>query len=194
VTLWGWLAALVLFLQLPIPLYWFVVHPNVNFWRRHPNATYAIGLLFSWLPVTAGLVLFSHKLFRRDGPTTLGAVVGLGLIAFEGWLFWSVHRELGTARMVGKTEISGSGEIADCGIYGAIRHPRYLGSFLAIVGACLIAGTRTTWIVAAIWASLTLLAIFFEERELTARFGDAYEQYRRRVPRFIPLRQRHPHV
>ena len=34
----GWIAAVVLFLQLPIPLYWFVMHPQVSYWRRNPKA------------------------------------------------------------------------------------------------------------------------------------------------------------
>ena len=40
------------------------------------------------------------------------------------------------ARLVGKTELSGGGVIEQGGIYGWIRHPRYAGSFLAILGAC----------------------------------------------------------
>ena len=30
------------------------------------------------------------------------------------------------------------------------------------------------------------LAVIFEERDLIAHFGDRYEDYRRRVPMFIP--------
>jgi len=36
----------------------------------------------------------------------------------------------GRARLIGKTELSGAGEIAQDGIYGRIRHPRYLGHLL----------------------------------------------------------------
>jgi len=190
VTFLGWLAALVLFLQLPIPLYWFVVHASVSFRRRHPKAIYVIGLLVSWPPVTAALFWFHGQLFRAYQPMALAAIAGLLLIVFEGWIFWRVHRDLGTARLVGKTEISGRGEMADGGIYGYIRHPRYVGSFLAILGACLLAKTRTMWIVAAIWAALMLTAIFLEERELEARFGDPYTRYCRRVPLFFPWRKR----
>jgi protein-S-isoprenylcysteine O-methyltransferase Ste14 len=186
VTLLGWLAAIVLFVQLPIPLYWFVVHPLVKFWRRHPKAAYITGVLCSWPPVTVALVVYRRELFRRDWPSAGAVAAGLALIIFEGWIFWRVHRDLGTSRLVGRTELSGSGEIAYSGIYARIRHPRYTGSFLAILGACFLAGTRVTWMVAGVWMVLALVAISFEERELRARFGASYEEYCRRVPRFLP--------
>ncbi len=189
-TALGWLAAVVLFLQLPIPLYWFVVHPQVKFWRRHQTAGYITGGLFAWLPVTAGLILYHRQIFRADWPAAWRIISGLALMVLEGWIFWRVHRDLGGARLVGKTELSGGGEMAQQGIYGRIRHPRYAGSMLAILGACLIAGTNVMWEVAAVWCLLTLLAIAMEERELRARFGAAYEEYCRRVPRFLPMRLR----
>jgi protein-S-isoprenylcysteine O-methyltransferase Ste14 len=188
VTPLGWLAAIVLFLQLPIPLYWFVVHPQVKFWRRHPKAGYITGLLLSWAPVTPCLVIFRRQLFRNDWPPMWEITLGLALIVFEGWIFWRVKRDLGGARLVGSTELSGGGEIMHQGIYAHIRHPRYAGSFLAILGACFLAGARAMWIAAAVWSLLTLVAIALEERELRARFGAPYEAYCRRVPRFLPLR------
>lgn len=186
----GWLAAVVLFLQLPIPLFWFVVHPQVNFWRRHQTAGYITGVLLSWGPVTAGLIIYHRELFLPDWPPAWRIIAGLAAILFEGWIFWRVHRDLGGARLVGKTELSGGGEVVERGIYARVRHPRYAGSMLAILGACLLAGTAVLWAVAAAWCLLTLVAIAMEERELRARFGAAYEEYCRRVPRFFPMRFR----
>lgn len=186
-TPWDWLASVVLFLQLPIPLYWFVLHPPVDFWRRHEKASYVTGVLASWPPVTAGLVWYKTFLFRHDWPPVPSLILGLALILFEGWLFVRVRRDLGTARLVGKTELSGKGELASHGIYAHLRHPRYVGSLLAIVGACLIAGTLWMWVVAAVWTALTMIAILLEERELRLRFGKSYREYCRRVPRFLPM-------
>jgi protein-S-isoprenylcysteine O-methyltransferase Ste14 len=187
VTLPAWLAAVVLFLQLPIPLYWFVVHPQVKCWRRHPRAVYVVGLASSWLPVTIAMVAFHRKLFRAGWPSAGMLALGLALIIFEGWIFWCVHHDLGTSRLVGKTELSGAGEIERGGIYARIRHPRYTASFLAILGACFLAGTRAMWVAAGAWLVLMLLAISFEEREMRARFGAAYADYCSQVPRFLPI-------
>ena len=109
------------------------------------------------------------------------------LIIFEFWIFWRVHHDLGTSRLVGKTELSGAGEIQRRGIYGWIRHPRYTASFLAILGACFLAGTRAVWVIAATWLVLMLVAISFEEREMRTRFGEAYADYCSQVPRFVPI-------
>jgi protein-S-isoprenylcysteine O-methyltransferase Ste14 len=182
----GWIAAIVLFLQLPIPLYWFVMHPQVNYWRHRQKAGYITGVLLSWLPVTILMVIFRRELFRADWPPWWEIVAGFALIVFEAWIFWRVNRDLGVKRLVGQTELSGGGEIVHRGIYALIRHPRYIGSFIAILGACLLAGTRAMWVAAAVWLVLTRIAIAFEEHELRARFGAAYDEYCRRVPRFVP--------
>jgi protein-S-isoprenylcysteine O-methyltransferase Ste14 len=185
-SLFGWLAAIVLFMQLPIPIYWFVVHPFGRFSRTRPAAAFVTGLLASWPPVTACLIFYRHELFRAGRPSVAAIVAGFILIVFEIWIFWQVHRDLGTARLVGSAELSGRGELARHGIYARIRHPRYAGSFLALLGACLLAGTRMVWIVGTAWTVLMLAAILMEERELLERFGASYEDYCRRVPRFIP--------
>jgi protein-S-isoprenylcysteine O-methyltransferase Ste14 len=44
--------------------------------------------------------------------------------------------------------------------------------------------------VAAAWWIVERFAIALEERELLARFGETYAAYRRRVPAFLPFRQR----
>lgn len=182
-----WIAALVLFLQLPIPLYWFVVHPRINFWRRHRRAVYIVGLIFSWGVVTPVLYYFRHSLLIGSPPSIPAAFAGTVLIALEVWIFWRVKADLGAAGLVGKTELSGGGEIITRGVYARVRHPRYAGSFVAIVGACVLAGTRVAWAVTAVWTVLMFSVIRFEEREMRARFGEAFEEYCRRVPRFVPL-------
>jgi protein-S-isoprenylcysteine O-methyltransferase Ste14 len=180
------LSALVLFLQLPIPLYWFVLHPRANLWRNRPKDGFTVALCLSWLPVTICIILFRGVLFRTDFPSWWMILCGLALIAFEVWLFARLSRDLGAARLIGRTEISGGGSLAEEGIYARMRHPRYVGSFLALMGACFLAVTRVAWMVTIIWAVLTWTAISLEERELRSRFGEAFERYCRRVPRFLP--------
>jgi protein-S-isoprenylcysteine O-methyltransferase Ste14 len=184
----AWIAAVVLFFELPIPLYWFVLHPNVGFWRRHVRAGFIVAVLFAWGAVTALLVAFHDSLFARERAPAWAVGAGLALIALEIYILWCVKRDLGGARLSGKTELSGGGEIASGGIYAHIRHPRYAGTLCAVVGACLLAGTLRLWVVVAVWSLLLFSAIALEEREMRTRFGAAYADYCRRVPRFLPSR------
>jgi protein-S-isoprenylcysteine O-methyltransferase Ste14 len=194
VTLLNWLAAAVLFLQLPIPLYWFLLHPMVRFWRGRsqlapkmtPKLTLTLALLLSWTPVCALIVVFRRQLFRPARPPAALIALGIALIALEIWLFGKLTRDLGASRLVGKTEIEGGGSIARHGIYARVRHPRYAASFLAILGACLLGARAVLWLGFALWTALMLVVISLEEREMHSRFGAQYEEYAREVPRFLP--------
>ena len=72
------------------------------------------------------------------------------------------------------------------GLYRFIRHPRYLGLLVMLLGFALV---FNTWVGAA--ADLALLAALLwrisdEEKLLQREFGPAWEAYARRTPRLIP--------
>src|SRR5262249_52381601 len=69
-------------------------------------------------------------------------------------------------------------------LYAHIRHPLYVGWAIAFsatptmtVGHLLLAGGMTSYM---------LVALVFEERDLIGHFGRQYEEYRARVPMFVP--------
>lgn len=183
-----WLAAAIFFLQLPNPLFWLVVHPQVKFWRNHMRAAYITALIVAWGIVTAFLVEFHSAIFRKRSPSDLQIGAGLLLIALDLWLFSRVHRDLGTSRLIGKPELAGGGQVARAGIYARMRHPRYTGMMASVLGGCLLAATPLMWAIVAAWLVLVFIVIGLEERELRARLGEPYVEYCRRVPRFIPRR------
>lgn len=173
-------------MQLPVPLYWFVLHPGMKYWRSHRKAAYMLALACSWLPVTICLFVFHSALFSHTNPSALEILAGLVLIGFEVWMFARVRHDLGDKRLVGHAEILAIGEIESRGVYRFVRHPRYAASFLALIGACLLAASQAMWLAVGMWVVLTLCAIAMEEREMRVRFGAAYDDYARRVPRFLP--------
>src|SRR5258707_7200586 len=112
-------------------LFWFVIHPWAQWWRRlGPARTYFI--------VIPGLVVCGVMLFRVRA-WLLGANLGtnailIGIaIVFTGVTLWLEPRywkHLNIATLVGVPELSpagqGSGKLLQDGIYGVVRHPRYV--------------------------------------------------------------------
>jgi len=131
-----------------------------------------------------------------------GVAVLAGGLAMIAWLFryrrpsevvTSTHATLrklafggGLTAPIGRTE-----PLVIVGPYRVVRHPMYSGVLLFALGIGLAADHA--------WALLGALFLFlwfalviapFEERELRALFGPAYEAYARVTPRFVPLPRR----
>lgn len=183
-----WLAAIVFFFELPNPVFWLIVHPQIGYWRGRLRLAYPTALLTSWCLVTTFLVVFREVLFTQKERGDLQIGIGLLLIALGVHLFARAKRDLGAARFIGKTELLGGGKVVDTGIYAQMRNPRYVGMIAAVIGACVLAATPLMWEVCGVWLLLVLIVIGFEERELRGRLGRPYIEYCRRVPRFIPYR------
>jgi len=182
------LAGFLLFFELPIPIYWLIIHPFNSFWRSRVRAAFWFAGLTAWTMGGALLWTYRSLLMSPTRPPWIMIAAGMALMGVEVYLFIRVERELGSRRLVGHAELTGTGEIFTGGLYEHVRHPRYTGMFCAVVGAAFIAGTQLLWIIVAVWWILALVVIRLEERELAARFGPAYIQYRKRVPAFLPFR------
>jgi protein-S-isoprenylcysteine O-methyltransferase Ste14 len=178
---------LVLFFEIPIPVYWLILHPLRSFWRTRIRAAFWFAGLAAWISGGFCLWIFRHTLLAVRPWPWLSVVAGFALIGIEAYLFVRVERELGGKRLVGHAELTGGGEMFSGGLYSHVRHPRYAGMLSAALGVALICGTPLLWIVLAIWWPFALLVIRLEEKELASRFGPRYEDYRRRVPAFLPL-------
>jgi protein-S-isoprenylcysteine O-methyltransferase Ste14 len=181
-----WIAAIVLLLELPVPVYWFIVRPVSNFWRRRQRLGRAVAVL-PWPMVAILLALFRNRIFVTTSPHYWEMFAGMAAILLEFWLIVRAKRAVG---LDGKHEIDSDAEIESGGAYGRMRHPRYAGMIGAVVGAGLLCATTTLWIVLAIWTMLVVAAVALEERRLQHRFGAANLDYSRRVPRFVPNRFR----
>ena len=174
-------------------LMWFVVHPFGGFWRR----------LGPWVSYTAMAVLSAAMMWgvwviRRpllavdlgaSYPLVVGAMVCLVLgsaIAVKR------KRHLTVAILSGLPQVSEKaypGTLLQEGIYGTIRHPRYVEVTLWTWGYALFANYLTLYIVALATPVAIYLVVLLEERELKERFGEEWEEYAARVPRFVPRRK-----
>lgn len=81
---------------------------------------------------------------------------------------------------------SDSQELRQSGLLQYARHPLYTGIILCLLGLLI---TQPTWsyLILLLAASIYIrIGIHFEEQKLVASFGNAYKQYRQRVPMLIP--------
>ena len=171
-------------------LLWLAIHPLAAFWRKLgpvwtysllgvPGAAYVLGVWYLREPLL-GVDL------GANGRTIVGAgvsIVGALLINRQR------RRQLSFGKLSGIPELSREqypGTLLTDGIYGQLRHPRYLEALLWVLAYVLFANYVGAYLVLAFSLPVLYLVVILEERELHERFGVAYEDYCRRVPRFVP--------
>src|SRR5713226_2993633 len=72
------------------------------------------------------------------------------------------------------------------GLYRISRNPMYLGVLTAVFGqALLFASPSVAFYGAALWLFFHLTVVFLEEPHLRKQRGPSYEEYCRRVPRWL---------
>ncbi len=136
-------------------------HPVVAFLFRRRTAIVLLGivLMVPW---------------ARPKTEMLAIGVVLALLA-ECWRVWA-------AGTIHKTE-----ELTTGGPYAFVRHPLYVGSFLHAVAYCFMSGRWESFLFAIpLFLLLYSAAVSTEEAMLHKIFPRKYEEYCRRVPRFVP--------
>ena len=86
---------------------------------------------------------------------------------------------------VGQLNATGHEKLVTGGIYRWTRNPQYLGWSLVLAGTALVHRSWRGLALAAVYPAAIRVWLPHEERGLERRFGDAYQDYRRRVRRWI---------
>jgi len=174
----------------PAVAYWFVVHPLARRWRRvDVRVTFSV-LTLVMLGGAALLFLARRTLLGPDLGTSW-PLIGVGAVCYLGAAVLSVRirRQLTFRILAGVPEVSEAaypGRLLQEGIYGVIRHPRYLAVILGTVGMALVVNYLGAYLVTLVSLLGLVPLVRMEERELAARFGPAYAAYRARVPALFP--------
>lgn len=78
-------------------------------------------------------------------------------------------------------------QFVDVGLYSITRHPQHWGTFLIVLAQCCAWQSLSLVVMSIVPVILYLFYIVpSEERQLRARFGEAYTRYQSRVPSWWP--------
>lgn len=145
-------------------------------------------LVWQWRPIGIGIWEVTHPAARA----ALWTLFGLGWATVFVVTFLINHFDLFGLRQVwlplrGRpyTRIAFRTPLP----YRYVRHPLYFGFLLAFWSTPTMTLAHLLFAIAT--TAYIVVAIQFEERDLVAEHGDAYESYRRTVPMLLPGRPRH---
>jgi protein-S-isoprenylcysteine O-methyltransferase Ste14 len=108
----------------------------------------------------------------------------LSFLSFLNWLYFfvgatSVHRQASSS-------VAGINRLIESGVYAYVRHPIYSANIILAWGLFFLLPTLPC-LVSVLWLMAVLSAwACLEEKFLSLKFGLAYDDYRRRVPMFVP--------
>ena len=182
-------------LILPGLFFWFIIHPFARSWRRlGPVLTYLIVIPIA-IAIGAVVFHFRKQLLGTNFETNWGlTAIALVLYAVMLWVDLKYRKQLKISTLIGIPELSPmdqqEGKLLKEGIYGVIRHPRYLSAGLGVFSSILFVNYAGLYILILLIVPVGIVMLMLEERELGDRFGEEYRKYQREVPRFIPRRRK----
>ncbi|WP_323675847.1 isoprenylcysteine carboxylmethyltransferase family protein [Halorubellus sp. PRR65] len=157
--------------RVPERRYW---PPGERDWRYYAQWTVAQTVTVS-MAATAFLDWNSLGLPR---PLSLYAGLALFVPGFAG--------ALAAGRNLGSAETSGLlGDLQTDSWYRFSRNPQYVCYAVATVGFALVANSTLAAGLSVVQFAIWLALPFPEEPWLSEQYGDAYDEYRERVPRFV---------
>jgi len=150
-----------------------------------PSIEHVGGWLFKHrtsLPIPIALVLLIVPAARM--PDRLSILFGSLIVgAGEALRLWGVHH----IGVISRTRSDRLGPLVDTGPFALVRNPLYIGNVALWTGFTVAA--RLYWLVPLVIALLAFeyhAIVRWEERLLTARIGDPYREYTRRIARWLP--------
>ncbi len=174
----------------PAVIFWFSIHPLIRFWRK-VGMRLTLGIHYAAMLLLAGLIwLLARPLLTVEfgtSPILIGLAFVTAILSLV--LRRQLSRQLRCGILTGIPELSPEKhktELLTGGIYGTIRHPRYVQFFVAATAYALFCNYLTTYLLLPALAIILSLLVQIEERELRDRYGAEYDSYCARVPRFVP--------
>src|SRR5664280_433279 len=139
-------------------------------------AAVVLGLALDWLmPAYVVSVLLSLTERIIIGAMLIAAGGALAIPAMRGFRSAGTHVEPWKPSLALVTD----------GIFGWLRNPMYVGATMFLAGLSILLASDWMLVMTIIFVPVIHFGVVKrEERYLEAKFGDAYRQYKARVPRY----------
>jgi protein-S-isoprenylcysteine O-methyltransferase Ste14 len=163
-----------------------ILFPNRRIWPPDKSPSWKHYLMWSLFDISTASIIVAGILDRGSFAfppwmrISIGIPLALGGIGFG---LWSIIT-LGPSSTYGN-----EGPLILRGPYRVSRNPQYLGFIAALIGWSIITSSCATIVAAIVWIIPLVLIPFAEEPWLLQRHGSEYEEYLRKVPRFVWLRK-----
>jgi protein-S-isoprenylcysteine O-methyltransferase Ste14 len=183
------LAMLVCSVYCTIPLFWLVVHPFIDRWRRRGRRAYTLTLPIWAAFIAAAFVSMWPFRFARYYATWATWVPAACLFWIGFSIYSAAFKSFDRVQVSGLAELEPGRhrqELVTSGIRRRVRHPIYLGHLCEVLAWCVGTGLVALYALAGFAIVTGAWMIRIEDRELEARFGEPYRAYRRAVPAVIP--------
>jgi len=131
--------------------------------------------------VSTNIFLYFRLISKDFNPISI-IFSALGVLLFAAGLFiifWGMYSLRKAVFVPGNKFIA-------TGPYKYVRHPMYFGGVIGALGLALFAGSLLGLFYSLILALVLSHIADAEEEDLRARFGEAYVDYRKRVPKLFP--------
>lgn len=143
-----------------------------------PSGAWELG---SWIAFIVGCVLLWFVSFSINPAFWIGlAIIVLGLVLYTlGYIAMRKHPEKKKKAVV------------DWGIYRVNRHSHVMSSIICLLGVIVMGWTASVvygilWVYFVLYVIMVHFAVVNEERLNIESFGQEYEDYMKRVPRYFP--------
>ena len=157
--------------------------------KRKPPFWFVVLLCFLLYSVlTGGLMMGFGLPWQIPLPRALGLIIGDLLLVFGFCLYIWSNRSLGLKRALGKElfKPAAKSTLVTTGAYAYTRNPIYVSVTLLFLGLFCVSRSTPIGIMTVFAFIHFMLVAKWEEGELAKRFGKEYQDYKQRVPFFIP--------
>lgn len=143
-------------------------------------------LIMSSLSVVLSVVEWAYGTNTSESSfwlSSLGLVMLAGGIVIRVWAIRTLGKQF-TATVT----LTNNHQFISSGPYKLVRHPSYLGAFMAIVGCPVFLNAPLATLLSFIFMTIAyVIRITVEEKMLIAYFGKSYEKYKHKTKMIIPF-------